>query len=265
MAHLVKVSFVIPTRNQARFIRRCLDSCLSQEIGDAEILVQDGASSDDTPGILAGYGDRIRWRSEADSGQAQAVNRAVARASGEIVAWVNSDDFYPDGATLPAVVAAFDSDPAVDVVYGGALAVDEAGRPLRPHRTREMRRLADLLTSPTGPSMQPAVFFRRRLYLQAGGLREDLHYAMDYDLWLRMFPLARAMRFLPRPLACATFHGGAKSIRGMRNQIEEIAALKRAYAPVYHLGAWDRLLLWGGVAALYAYWGAVRLGVRRAT
>jgi len=192
------------------------------------------------------------------------VNRAVARASGEIVAWINSDDFYPDPTVLPAVVAAFESDPAVDVVHGGALTVDGEGRPIRPHRTREMRRLADLLVSPTGPSMQPAVFFRRRLYLQAGGLREDLHYAMDYDLWLRMFPLAGAFRFLPRPLACATFHAGAKSIRGMRRQIDEIVMLKRAYAPVYRLGLGERLRLWSGVAALYAYWAAVRLGVRRA-
>jgi glycosyltransferase involved in cell wall biosynthesis len=260
----VKLSFVIPTRNQGRFIRRCIDRCLEQGIASSEVIVVDGLSTDGTQEILRSYGDRIAWTSEADSGQAEAVNKGVARARGEIVAWVNSDDYYPGPTTLRTVLAAFDGDPGVDVVYGGALVVDAEGRPIRPHRTRELRALSDVLVTPTGPSMQPAIFFRRSLFLAAGGLRPDLHYAMDYDLWLRMFPLARALRFLPEPLACATFHAGAKSIAGMWRQVRELGRLKRLHRASFALSLPDRLRLRLGVASLYAYWAAVRLGLRRA-
>lgn len=261
----MQLSYVIPTRNQARFIRRCIDGCLAQGIADAEILVVDGMSTDGTQEVLRSYGDRIRWSSEPDSGQAQAVNKGVARARGEVIAWVNSDDFYPGPTTLAQVLAAFASDPRVDVVYGRALIVDAAGRPIRPHRARELRRMADLLVAPTGPAMQPAIFFRRALYQDVGGLREDLHYALDYDLWLRMFPRARGLRYLPAPLACATFHADAKSIAGVGAQVRELSSLKRRYRASFPLGLRDRLRLRLGLASLHLYAGAVKLGLRRVT
>src|SRR5580704_13650255 len=84
------VSFVIPTRNQARFIRRCIDECLAQDIAGAEILVIDGASTDGTQEILASYGDRLRFISERDRGQSDAINKGIRQARGEIIAWINS-------------------------------------------------------------------------------------------------------------------------------------------------------------------------------
>lgn len=261
----VKVSFVIPTRNQVAFIRRCIDACLAQRVPDAEVLVADGLSTDGTQAVLAAYGDRIRWKSERDGGQSDAVNKAIARAGGDVVAWINSDDYYPADDVVPAVLEAFDSAPGVDVVYGRATAVDRDGRAIRPFQTRRMRRLEDLLVFPTPPATQPAIFFRRELFLQAGGLRTDLHYAMDYDLWLRMFPRAREIRFLDRVLAHATFHADAKSIAHLGDQVRELAMLKRRHRSAFKLGVTDRLRLATGVAELYAYWAAVRLGLRRAT
>jgi glycosyltransferase involved in cell wall biosynthesis len=261
---MLALSFVIPSRNQAGFIRRCIDSCLEQGVSHSEILVVDGLSTDGTQDVLRSYGSRIAWTSEADSGQAEAVNKGVARARGEVVAWVNSDDFYPEPTTLRKVLAAFDADPSLDVVYGRALIVDAAGALIRPHRARELRSMVDLLVRPTGPSMQPAVFFRRSLFLELGGLRPDLHYALDYDLWIRMFPRARSMRFLPEPLACATFHPGAKSIAGIWNQVRELGELKRLHRSAFQLTLRDRAMLKLGMASLYLYALAVRLGLRRA-
>jgi len=258
----MKVSFVIPTRNQAPFIRRCLDSCLAQQMPDAEILVIDGASTDGTQKILAGYGERIHWTSEPDSGQAQAVNRGVARARGEIVAWINSDDFYEGPGTLTAVVAAFEADAELDILYGDAIVVDAQGEPIRRFRSRAFQRASDLLVNAIGPA-QPATFFRRDLFQRVGGLREPLHWAPDYDLFLRMFSAARKTRYLAQPLARMTFHAGAKSIRGLLEQVREFVALKREHSGRFTLGAADRARLWWGVAGLYAYWAAVRLGVRR--
>lgn len=259
------VSFVVPTRNQAPFVRRCIESCLAQGIPESEIVVVDGLSTDGTQEILRSYGDRITWTSEADRGQADAINKGIARARGDIIAWINSDDYYPDPGVLAAVLAAFETDPRVDVVYGRALTVDEHGRPIRPHRTNPIAAPKDVLVQPTGPAMQPAVFFRRSLFREVGGLRVDLHYAMDYDLWLRMFPRARAISFLDRVLACASFHKGAKSITGMGKQIAELLAIKRLHAPSFELGWSDRIRLLAGAGSLCAYWLAVRAGLRKAT
>jgi glycosyltransferase involved in cell wall biosynthesis len=259
----MRVSFVVPTRNQARFLRRCLDSCLAQGIPDSEIVVVDGLSTDGTQEILRAYGDRVRWTSERDGGQAEAVNKGVAAARGEIIAWLNSDDAYADDRALAAVLGAFDASPDVDVVVGDAMTVDEAGRPIRPYRNRPFEEARQVLLEPIGPS-QPATFFRRRLFLEAGGLRPELHYALDYELWLRLFPRARALRYLPRTLALTTFHAEAKSIRAMGRQIREVARVKREHAPAFALSTGERLRLWRGVAGLYAYWALVRLGLRRA-
>jgi hypothetical protein len=259
----MRVSFVVPTRNQSEFIRRCLDSCLAQGLPDAELLVADGLSTDGTQQVLASYGDRIRWTSEQDSGQAEAVNKLVGRASGDVVAWINSDDYYADDRALRSVVEEFDRDPAVDVVYGDARVVTAAGEPIRPYVNRDFASVRDVIVAPNGPP-QPATFFRRRLFLEAGGLRQELHYALDYELWLRMFRLARGIRRVPRTLACMAFHPGAKSTYAMLPQIREAAAAKRAAAAAAGLGPIERVRLELGIGMNLAYWLAVRTGLRRA-
>lgn len=259
----MRLSFVVPTRNQAPFLRRCLDSCLAQGVPDSEIVVQDGASTDGTQDILASYGDAVRWASARDSGQGEAVNRAVARARGDVVAWINSDDYYPDPGCVRAALEELERVPAVDLVYGDGLVVTAAGAPIRPYANRDFATVRDLVVAPIGPP-QPATFFRRQLFLDAGGLRLDLHYALDYELWLRMFPRARGVRRIPRTLACMTFHPGAKSTYAMLPQIREAAAVKRAAAATHRLGALDRLRLEVGVGLNLAYWIAVRTGLRRA-
>jgi hypothetical protein len=152
----------------------------------------------------------------------------------------------------------------VDIVYGRGRMVDAGGRTIRATRGRALRSCADLLVSPSG-LLQPAVFFRRRAFLEAGGLREDLHYALDYDLWLRMFPRARATRYLDQELACATYHPDAKSIAGLWRQVRELAALKRAHRSNFELTWAQQVQVQLGIVSLYAYWAAVRAGLRRAT
>lgn len=257
------VSFVIPTRNQARFIRRCIDSCLAQRVPSSEILVVDGLSTDGTQDVLASYGDRISWTSERDSGQSEAVNKGIGRARGEIVAWINSDDYYPDPRCLESVLDAFAASPEVDVVYGDGLVVTADGAPIRMYRNRLFRSVRDLVIAPIGPP-QPATFFRRQLFLDAGGLRDDLRFALDYELWMRLFPRARAIRRVDRTLACMSFHPGAKSTYAMLPQIREAAREKLRYARGLGLDPIDRLRIALGVGLNYAYWAAVRVGLRRA-
>ncbi len=259
----MKVSFVIPTRNQAAFLRRCIDSCVVQGLVDDEIIVVDGLSTDGTQQILASYGERISWTSEKDAGQADAVNKGISRAGGEIVAWINSDDYYPDPDCLPAVLREFEADPQLDIVYGDGMVVTADGAPIRRYRNGSFFSVRDLVVAPIGPP-QPATFFRRRLYAEAGGLRDDLHYALDYELWMRLFPKARRVRRIERTLACMAFHPGAKSTFAMLPQIREAARTKLSYARTARLGMLDWIRLAVGIGMNYAYWAAVRTGLRRA-
>jgi glycosyltransferase involved in cell wall biosynthesis len=259
----VRLSFVIPTRNQAAFIRQCIDGCLAQGIADAEILVVDGASTDDTRAILATYGDRVRWISEPDRGQSDAINKAVRLARGELVAWINSDDYYADADAIRTLMACFDRDPRCDIAYGDGLRVDVDGRPLGPYRGLPIERVAQIVTHPASFVLQPTVLFRRALFLDVGGVDESLHYTMDYELWIRLFGAARATCYVPQRIACARYHDSAKSVAAMGKQIRELYKVKRVNARRLRLGPVDRARMYAGMMSLGAYWAAARLGLKR--
>jgi glycosyltransferase involved in cell wall biosynthesis len=226
------------------------------------VLVVDGLSDDGTQDILRSYGDQVRWTSEKDQGQGNAVNKGVARARGEVVAWLNSDDSYAAPDVLDEVLSAFDADLEVDLVFGDGEIIDLDGRPVRKYRNRAFRSSRDLLASPIG-ICQPAAFFRKRLFEDVGRIREDLHLTLDYDLMLRMFERARGVRYLPRTLARTTFHPDAKSVARMRPQILELGRVKREHARRLGLGPLAQARILSGMAPLWAYWLAVRTGLRR--
>jgi len=258
------LSFVIPTRNQAPFIRRCIDSCLSQDLQNAEVIVIDGASTDGTQEILAEYSDRIQWVSEPDSGQSDAVNKGVLKARGEIMAWINSDDYYPENSLLEHVVALFEEDPKLDIVYGDGMMIDIEGRPLRRCRSFEVQTAKQILMCPGRFVLQPALFLRRQLFLNTGGLATNLHWAMDFDLWLRMFPLARRVLYVRTVLACATYHAQAKSVDGMLHQLREIRSVIRNNRDRFALSFGEQIRLRWAEIKLYLYWFVVKTRLKRA-
>lgn len=262
---MIRLSFVIPTRNQARFLAQCIESCLAQAIPDSEIVVVDGASTDDTKGVLARYGTRIRWISEPDRGQSDAINKGIRMARGELVAWINSDDYYASPRSAAKLLEAFDAERDVDIVYGNGVRVDVDGHELGPYRARAIARIADILVHPASFVLQPSLMFRRELFLEVGGLDEALHYTMDYELWIRLFAAARVSRFVPEVIACARYHTDAKSIAAMGKQIRELYAVKRAAARRLQVGSIDRARILAGMATLGAYWLVVRLGLKRAS
>jgi glycosyltransferase involved in cell wall biosynthesis len=258
------LSFVIPTRNQARFLGQCIDSCLAQGIADSEIVVVDGASTDHTRDVLASYGDQIRWVSEPDRGQSDAINKGVRIAKGELIAWINSDDYYAGGRAIACLLSAFDAEREVDIAYGNGERVDVEGVPLGDYRARPPERLADIITHPASFVLQPAVLFRRQLFLDVGGLADALHYTMDYELWIRMFAAARKARYIPEVIACARYHTDAKSVAAMGKQIRELVAVKRDSARKLDLGSFDLVRMYAGIATLGIYWLAARAGLIRA-
>jgi glycosyltransferase involved in cell wall biosynthesis len=256
-----KVSFVIPTLNQAPFIRRCIDSCLAQELPDFEIIVRDGGSTDGTRQILADYGDRIQWTSENDAGQADAVNKGVQAAQGEIIAWINSDDYYADATVVRPIVDVFAVEREVDMVYGDGLFVDPAGNRLREFRGRSVESRKAALLYPGGFVLQPCLFFRRSLFMEVGRLNVDYHLALDFDLWLRMLGVARQIRYLPSAIACATVHTDAKSIKHVKRQLREIALIKAKHRAKFDLTCLDHLQMVAGSMKNFAYGHLVSLGL----
>ena len=201
-------SIVTPSYQQGRFIERTIQSVLSQESESLELLVMDGGSTDETVPILERYSDPLTWRSGPDDGQADAVNLGLARARGQIIGWLNSDDVYYAGA-LAAVACFFADHPEVDVVSGDADHIDENGRFLERYPTEpwDPERLTE-----TCFVCQPATFFRRRVVERWGELDSGLHFCMDYEYWLRLQQSGARFAYLRRRLAGSRLHSETKTL-----------------------------------------------------
>ena len=178
----MKLTVVTPSYNQGKYIKRTIESVLSQGISDLEYIVMDGGSTDETVDILKSYGDKIIWRSEKDKGQTDAVNKGIKASTGEIIGWLNSDDiYYPE--TFEKVLKVFAENPDVNVVYGNAYHIDEEDGIMEEYYTEDFdyERLKDICFI-----CQPSLFFRKSVVDKYGYLDDKLQYTMDYDYWLRL-------------------------------------------------------------------------------
>jgi glycosyltransferase involved in cell wall biosynthesis len=232
------VSILTPSFNQGRFLRDCLDSVARQTYTRIEHVVVDGASTDETSAILEEASDSVRWTSEPDRGQADAVNKAFEASNGEIVGWVNSDDGLFAVDSVARVVAAFAQHPDAGVVYGDAALVDESGRIVRHHRSRWSTGSLPLVS----PIVQPAAFFRRSV-IEPGEhvLRIELHRFLDYELWLRLH--GRGVRFvhLPAVVAVDRDHPQRKVRTTDEIFVRESSELAEEYGPVFAVPRFRRV------------------------
>lgn len=202
------VSIVTPSYNQAPYLEQTLTSVLEQDYPRLEYLVADGASTDGSVEIIKKYADKLAWWvSEKDSGQAEAINKGFSRARGEILAWLNSDDYYLPGA-ISAAVKIFQENPDVLLVYGNMLAVDENGQTINLLKYNQLT-LEDLLCFQI--IGQPAVFFRREAFEGAGQLDIAYHCFLDHHLWLRIALQGRILH-VDETWAAARYHPKAKNI-----------------------------------------------------
>lgn len=202
----LRISVVVPSFNQARFLRECLESIV---VNDAdEILVFDGGSTDGSLDILREYDSRISWVSGPDGGQTRAINQGLRKARGEILCYLNSDDvFFPD--VLARVRRCFAEDPSRKIIYGNALHLNEDGSPMEPYPTEEWNfaRLLDRCFI-----CQPAAFWRRDVHAEFGLFDESLNFAMDYEYWLRAGARVPFFHLDGLPLAGSRLHAETKTL-----------------------------------------------------
>ncbi len=202
------VSIITPSYNQATYLEQTLKSVLEQDYPYLEYFIVDGDSTDGSVDIICKYVEKLAWWvSEMDSGQAEAINKGLFRATGEIIAWLNSDDKYLPGAILGAVKA-FQENPDIVLVYGNMLAVDKHGKTINVQKFKQLT-LKDLLCFQI--IGQPAVFIRREALEKVGHLDPTYHFLLDHHLWLRIALQGRILH-VDETWAAARYHPKAKNI-----------------------------------------------------
>lgn len=210
------VSIVTPSFNQAAFLEETIRSVLDQDYPNVEHIVVDGGSTDGTVAILERY-SHLRWLSEPDDGQAEALNKGFRLSRGEVLGWLNSDDLYLPGAVSTAVEALARS--GAGLAHGGWRRIAVDGTVLDEHAPlhfdyAEQLRLRNLIA-------QPAAFFTRAAFQASGGLDTSYDFALDYDLWLRLARFASVVE-IDRQLAAFRVHDASKTALEYRRFVPEM-------------------------------------------
>ena len=227
------VSILMPCLNAGSFLVPALDSLLSQDWSDLEVIVADGGSRDnslETLREIASRDPRVRWISSPDEGPADAVNKAAALAKGEFVGWLNADDVYAAGA-VSCAVAKFHSEPSLSMLYGEGEFIDAEGLPTGPYPA--MPPTAGIDSFAEGCFIcQPTVFMRKDAWRELGGLDTSFEASFDFDLWLRAFKAwPSRIGFCDRVLARSRMHSATITHRKRKQvALEGLAILRK------HLG-----------------------------
>jgi glycosyltransferase involved in cell wall biosynthesis len=182
-AQLPKISLVLPSYNQGRYLQACLDSLFVQEYPDLELIVMDGGSKDESVAILERHAERFAyWQSQPDGGQPRAINQGFARASGQLFTWLNSDDILLPGA-LHAIARHWQAHPELDVLYGDQVDLDADGAVVDRYFHPPYWHALAWRTVPY--IAQQGTVFTAALWQRVGGVDPELHCMFDHELWMR--------------------------------------------------------------------------------
>jgi glycosyltransferase involved in cell wall biosynthesis len=236
----MRVSVITPSYNQAQFVEETILSVLNQDYLDVEYIVMDGGSTDGTVDILEKYSDRITWKSEKDSGQSDAINKGLRVATGEIVAFLNSDDTYEPQA-ISRVAEFFQNNPEKKWVFGRCRIIDESGREIRKpitwYKNLLLRNYSYGKLLAENFISQPATFWRKELLSEIGYMNKTEHLLMDYEYWLRI-----GQRYCPglldEYLANFRFYAGSKTGSGFVKQLQNQMRLAQLYGAGHPVSVW---------------------------
>lgn len=239
----LKLSIITPSYNQGDFIEKTILSVIQQPYSNVEYIIIDGGSTDHTVEVIKKYADKIHyWCSEKDRGQSHALNKGLARATGDVLAWINSDDYYED-SVFPLVMKLFE-DPNVSIVHGDCMVHHTNGSPSWLVETGQVDH-ARLLRywQPFFCPPQPSIFFRKSVLESVGPINESLHYAMDLDLWLKMsqrYPFTYLKELLSHYLIHDSSKSGSEG--GFSKFVPEWKSLSHSY--LEQASYLDRLTYW---------------------
>lgn len=210
--NLPKISIVTPSFNQGQFIQATIESVLKQNYPNLEYIVMDGGSTDETLAILKSYRRKIKYYSQPDKGQADAINQGLKKATGEIVTYLNSDDILLPN-TLQHVADHFVTHPDSQWLSGDYQIIDENGQKIHSLVVKYKRLLRHLISfnllCVVNPLSQPSTFWRRSLLKKVGYFNEKLHYCLDFDYWLRLMQQYPPY-ISPKALAAFRIHSSSK-------------------------------------------------------
>jgi hypothetical protein len=250
-----RVSVIVPTLNQGQFLEFALQSIVAQRT-PVELIVVDGGSTDGTVAIIERWRDRIAWwRSGPDGGQSAAINEGMRHATAPYVTWMNSDDWYLSGG-LDVLVEALEANPSAPGVYGDAVNANESGRLLGRYLTQAFTQRNLALRCFIS---QPATLLRRSTWDAVRGVDESLHYAMDYDLWWRIFRRFGPLLRVRQDVAVNRRHAGTKTGSARRAQtLEAVGIVERnvGYVPMKWYVAWPYSVWFKSLANRIRYPGA---------
>ena len=232
-----KITVVTPSFNQGDFIEETIHSVLGQNYPNLEYIIIDGGSTDDSVKIIKKYEKQLHYFvSEKDQGQSSAINKGFAHGTGEILTWLNSDDQFAPGA-LMAMAVAFQLNPEADLVAGVA-EVFKKGKVIERHLTccpdgpLDFNELLDIESRWTAGQFfyQPEVFFTRKIWEKSGGyVDENLHYSMDYDLWVRFAISGAKLHVIGTQIALFRVHENQKTNFDKKNFLDELMQCRDNY------------------------------------
>jgi glycosyltransferase involved in cell wall biosynthesis len=213
----LKISIVTPSFNQGRFLEETILSVLNQDYPNLEYFIIDGGSTDETVEIIKRYQDRLDgWVSEKDRGQVEAINKGLAKTTGEIFAFINSDDVFLPGV-FKMVTEYFERHPESEWVCGDTIVFGE-GFPTEQIQTVVPKSAAQCLSwSYMAP--QPGHFWKRELV--QGGFDEAWPYDFDHDLYVRLLLAGHKCEHIPAPFAKYRLHAASKTVAENYRQNEE--------------------------------------------
>ncbi len=235
-----RITIITPSFNQGVFIERTIKSVLSQGYPDLEYIVVDGGSTDGTLDILRRYEGELRWVSEPDAGQSDAINKGMRMSSGDIVAYLNSDDTYEPGA-LKKVAEYFQENPACMWLTGRCRIIDEHDKVFRGFVSRYknflLARYSYNMLLVTNFICQPSTFLRRALFDEIGPFDESEHLVMDYEYWLRAGGTRGAGRdgtghrpgIINSNLACFRVYTASKTSSSFKDTFSQELAISKRY------------------------------------
>lgn len=252
MENWPRITIVTPSYNQGEFLEETIKSILDQNYPNLEYFVIDGGSSDHSVAVIQKYAENLDWWvSEPDNGQTSAINKGFAKSTGELLAWVNSDDILLPGC-LYQVARYYEERGKPDLIHANGVYIDQDSKVTRAVRVPRQTEL--FMYRGVWFALAPAVFFRADLMRQVGYLDEQYHLSMDVDIWMKMIKSGGRIMHIPQYLGAFRWHDTSKTtvaIRARRNRMQENPETKRIFDAALPLIPQRRRQFWRRLWKVY--------------